>query len=147
VKTYRAILNSCPNLFHLTIFGRFNHSDAVQTNTLVHQLNYLSLITDERSINAVLDQLLIQVPNLQRLSLQNLPMAYAVLDINLVQLAATLHQRVPNLQRFTCHGSAIRKNTSDINTIRSLHPCFTTINYYQYGHPNFDALSTKVKSK
>ena len=134
VETYRAILNSCPNLFHLRMFGRFNHSDLVQTNTFVHQLNYLSLITDERSINAVLDQLLIQVPNLQRLSLQSLPMAYAVLDINLVQLAATLHQRVPNLQRFTCHGFAIRKNTSDINTIRSLHPCFITINYYQYGH-------------
>ncbi|CAF3944877.1 unnamed protein product [Rotaria magnacalcarata] len=143
VNTYRAILISCPNLVRLTLFGRFDHNNLVQQSTYSHQLNYLSLQSDEPSLNVVIDHLLSQVPNLKRLCLKGLPMAYPISAIDFVQLARVLHQRVPNLQRFDCHTFAILKNTVDINTIHSLHPRFAVIKYQHLDHPDFDALTTK----
>ena len=86
VKTYRSILISCPNLVRLTLFGTFEYAGLVQSSTYSDQLNYLSFQSDEDSIDAVIDQLLSQVPNLKRLCLKGLPMARPYSQIDVVQL-------------------------------------------------------------
>lgn len=137
------ILQSCPNLTHLSL-SIFRYSHTTLLTILVHRyLKYLSIEMIEPAWTVeMIERLFSSIQISQLISFQIQSHESSIIPFDFNELLTIFNTHLPNLQRFDCNISI--PSGIDIKSIRELHPFLFNSIEFRYQHDGSFRIYTRL---